>query len=231
MKIQKILFGLALLSVAVNTIGATPLLATVEIEVLASEANPLIEPSANLPLVAEDDVFSSAYYDTLAILGTTNRCSEFFGGPSTIEVFNQLIAKMRKDYFSSDIGIRMSGVTSNIFNTATNRKYRLFKQVTLNGNGAFYRSKYLNSIQSLPGIGTYRSDTREARVLMLLHELGHIVTADDGKWLLPNDGNDEKLSRRNSMEIEKICGNEIAHLGRAERKTESAAKADKVKPH
>jgi hypothetical protein len=224
MTVRKILFGLALLSVAVNTIGATPLLATVETEVLAHEPSPAVEPSTNLPLVLDDDVFSSAYYDTLAILSTTNRCSEFFGGASTIEIFNELIAKMRKDYFSSDIGIRMSGTTSNIVNTITNREYRLFKNVALNGNGPFYRSKYFNSVQSLPGIGTYKSDTREARVLMLLHELGHTVKADDGKWLLPNDGNDEKLSRRNSMEIEKVCGKEIANLARNEGKTDSQSR-------
>lgn len=231
MTLRKILFGLALLSVAMNTIGATPLLATLEPEVLAPPANPAAEPSPNLPLVLEDEVFSSAYYDVLAILSTTNRCSEFFGGSSTIDIFNELIAKMRKHYLSADIGIRMSGTTSSILNTITNREYRLFKNVAINANGAFYKSKYVNSFQSLPGIGTYKSDTREARVLMLLHELGHSVKADGGKWLLPDDGNDEKLSRRNSSEIEKVCGKEINTLRQTKGKAELTAKADNLQQH
>jgi hypothetical protein len=200
-----------------------------DVEIFPLATNRTLEPST-LPLVVEDDVFGSAYYDTLAILSTENRCSKFFGGPSTVDIFNQIIAKMRKDYFSANVGIRMSGTTVSVHDFQTNRAYRLFEKVIINGNGPFYRSRYPGSA-SLPGIGAYGPDTREARVLMLLHELGHIVTADDGKWLLPNDGNDEKLSRHNSMEIEKICGNEIANLGRAEGKTESAAKADNVKRH
>jgi hypothetical protein len=61
--------------------------------------------------------------------------------------------------------------------------------------------------------------------LMLLHELGHTIKSDDGKWLLPDDGGDDSLSRRNSMKIEKVCGAEISNRSRVEGKTEETAKA------
>jgi hypothetical protein len=230
MKVREILAGVALLSVALSTITANPVLRITEFEIFPGETVRTVEPSS-LPLVREDDVFSSAYYDTLAILRAGNRCSEFFGGASTVDIFDHLIGRMHKDYFSADIGIRMGGETENVLNTQTNRRYRMFEKVELNGNGPFYQSKYSDSAQPLPGIGTYGPDTREARVLMLLHELAHTIKSDEGKWLLPNDGDDESLSRRNSMKIEKICGEEISRLGGVEGKVEEMAKAGEVHHH
>jgi hypothetical protein len=230
MTAREIFFGLALLSVAINATAANPSLMTDTnsgSEIVSHEGS----PKTNLPLVLEDNVFSSAYYDVLDILSARNRCSEFFGGAATIDIFNRMVAKMRKNYFSANIGIRMSGKTENIIDRQTNRVYRLFEKVSINANGPFYRGKSFNFDQSLPGVGTYKPATREVRVLMLLHELGHAVTTDDGKWLLPNDGNDEDLSRSNSMKIETMCGKEIADLGRIEGKTEVAASAADAKDH
>jgi hypothetical protein len=227
MKIREILVGALLLPIALSTIAANPLPLRAEAEVLSHEAN-RASPSA-LPLVVADDVFSSAYYDTLAILRAGNRCSDFFGGASTVDIFDRLIARMHKDYFQADIGIRMGGETENILNTQTNRRYRMFEKVELNANGPFYQ-KYSDSAHTLPGIGTYGPDTREARVLMLLHELGHTIKSDEGKWLLPNDGDDESLSRRNSIKIEKVCGAEISNLGQAEGKAAQRAQDAEVNP-
>ena len=228
MKVREILIGIALLALALSSIAANPL--PVISDLFLSQPNVLVDPSA-LPLVLEDDVFGSAYYDTLAILRSENRCSEFFGGTSTVDIFDRLIAKMHKNYFSADIGIRMGGETENILDNQTNRRYRMFEKVELNGNGPFYKNKYSDSVRTLPGIGSYRPDTREARVLMLLHELGHTIKRDDGKWLLPNDGDDESLSRRNSLTVEKVCGEEISKLGRVEGKTDELANAAEASHH
>lgn len=228
MKIREILTGIALLALALSAIAANPL--PVISDSFPSQPNVPVDPSA-LPLVLEDDVFGSAYYDTLAILNSENRCSEFFGGTSTVDIFDRLIAKMQKNYFSADIGIRMGGETENIFDNQTNRRYRMFEKVELNGNGPFYKNKYSDSVRSLPGIGTYGPDTREARVLMLLHELGHTIKGDDGNWLLPNDGADESLSRRNSLKVEKVCGEEISKLGRVNGKTDELANVAEASHH
>src|SRR6185436_7440188 len=111
MKLRGLLIGTAMMSLTFISVKATTL--------------PL--PS---PLIAEDKILGSAYYDTLSILSTPNECSDFFGGASiSVEIFNSLISKVQKEYVASPIGIRMSGVTINVSNALTNSKYRLFDKV------------------------------------------------------------------------------------------------------
>lgn len=58
-----------------------------------------ITPTLPAPssLIAQDKVLASAYFDTLSILSTTNGCSAFFGGPkASVDIFNQLIGRVRK---------------------------------------------------------------------------------------------------------------------------------------
>lgn len=172
----------------------------------------VVEPSR---LIAEDKVLGSAYYDTLNILSTANSCSDFFGGSeASMDVFTKFISKVRKDYFSTSIGMRMSGPTTLIINSTTRSQYRLFDRVSLNTNGAFYRRKLSNIDYNVPGVGAFKPNTKEVRVLILLHELGHVMKGADGNWLLPDDGQSEELSRRNSQKIEDVCGEEIKSLGK-----------------
>jgi hypothetical protein len=161
-------------------------------------------------------VLGSAYYDTLSILSTNNACSDFFGGSAaSVDVFNRFIGKVRKDYFSASIGMRMTGSTTNMFNATTKIQYRLFERVLLNANGVFYRRRTSNVDPDLLGVGSFKPNTKEVRVLILLHELGHVMKGQDGNWLLPDDGQDEDLSRRNSRKIEEVCGDEIKKLSKA----------------
>lgn len=221
MRAREFLFGMALVLVAIDVTAAKP------------EPKPPTKPEdlesrergSKIDLVLKDDVFSSAYYDVVKILNSANPCSDFFGGPTTVDIFDRMVAQTQKNYLSADIGIRMSGKAANITDRQINRAFRLFEKVSINGNGPFYRGKRFNFAPSVPGVGSYKPATREARALMLLHELGHLVTTDDGKWLLPNDGSDEDLSRRNSTKVEEKCGKEIASLGKAEGKAEVTANA------
>jgi len=175
--------------------------------------NEVIPPS---PLIAQDKTFRDAYYDTLSILNGSNECSEFFGGPSkSVVAFNDLVARAKKEMFSSSIGIQMSGATTNVSSMATKSKYRLFDKVTINYNGPFYRHRSSESQPSMRGVGTFPPNTREVRVLMLLHELGHVVEVD-GKWLLPDDGLDADLSRSNTRKVENVCGDQIRNLGKGD---------------
>lgn len=176
-----------------------------------------ITPSVPSPLIEEDKILGEAYYNTLSILSTPNECSDFFGGSSaSVEIFNSLIGKVRKGYFSSSIGIRMSGKAVNVFNMETKRRYRLFDQVSINGNGPFYRRKHFVAQPSVPGVGSFEANTKEVRVLMFLHELGHIVKGQSGDWLLPDDGQDDVLSRDNTKKIEDVCGDQIRNLGKGD---------------
>ena len=77
------------------------------------------------------------------------------------------------------------------------------------------------SIEGSLRLGTYsaqsgnlRANTKEARVLILLHELGHVIEGADGRWLLPDDGKNEGLSRANSSKIEDVCDDQIRGLGK-----------------
>ena len=181
-----------------------------------------VTPPLPSPLLTEDKILGEAYYDTLNILNTPNQCSEFFGGASaSVDIFNELIANVRKEYFPSWIGIKMSGVV-NVSSMTSKRKYRLFEKVSINANGPFYRRRYLNAETNVPGIGRFAANTKEARVLMLLHELGHMVQGKSGDWLLPDDGNDEAQSRENTRKIEGVCVGQLKNLGKGDTTMNSA---------
>lgn len=210
MKLRELLFGAALLSLSVVSARAVTV--------------PL--PS---PLIEEDDVLGSAYYDTLDILGTSNKCSDFFGGSeASVDMFNGLIGRVRKEYFSPSIGIQMSGSTTNVFSLKTQKKYRLFDKVAINRNGPFYRSRHSGSQVSVPRVGRFAPNTKEARVLMFLHELGHVVQKDDGNWLLPNDGGDEGRSRDNTRKIEDVCVDQIKRLADSKLLVNPASRKDRL---
>jgi hypothetical protein len=209
---------------------ATPLMSLALISVLAKPLPPVVDrpdyiedassgdPNERLrpvlppapALVLEDKVLESVYYNALAILSTNNRCSDFFGGPSaSIEVFSRLMGQVRKDYYAPSVAMRMHGITVNTEDARTRARYRLFTKVSINANGAFYRRANFRSEQTVPGVGSFRPNTREVRLLILLHELGHMIRGLDGNWLLPDDGGNESLSRDNSRKIEKVCGDQI----------------------
>jgi hypothetical protein len=179
------------------------------------QANPIEIPVEASPLISRDKTLGAAYLNTLSILSTTNGCSLFFGGPAaSVEVFKQLVRKVRKDYFPTAIGIQMSGETVNISNVGSKTEYRLFDKVTINANGPFYQRQFSPSNIPLHSVGTFGPNTKEVRVLMLLHELGHVMKGKDGNWLLPDDGEDQSLSRLNSRKIEGACGEQIKALRR-----------------
>lgn len=167
------------------------------------------------PLITGDKVIRSAYYDALSILIENNRCSNFYGGSATaIDVFNRLFERAKKDYLDPGIGMRMSGGPISMLNTRTNLSYRMFDKISINRNGPFYKRKLSSSQLNISGVGSFAPDTREVRVLMLLHELGHLIKGADGNWLLPDDGKNQDLSIQNSRKIEAVCGDEIRSLNK-----------------
>ena len=197
MKLRRILLGMAIMAFSV---------------ISANAVAPL--PS---PLIAEDKILGEAYYDTLAILTSNSECSEFFGGAdSSISIFNHLIERVRKDYLAVTIGIQMSGAVTNAFNARTKSRYRVFDKVSINANGPFYQRRYTDNQATVPRVGKYSPNTREARALMLLHELGHVVEGKAGNWLLPDDGHDQSLSRDNTERIQEICGDQIKTLAKGD---------------
>lgn len=235
MRLREFLICIALMTVLLTTSNAAPsrVFSDAPGYDFGDHAPDPVEPSTNVtlpiapsPLISEDRVLGSAYYDTLSILSTTNRCSDFFGGPAAaVDVFNKLIGKVEKDRFSEHVAMRMSGPVTNLLNNISKLRYRIFDKVSINTKGPFYRTRFSDWYPLKPRIGTFEPNTKEVRVLILLHELGHLLRGDDGNWLLPNDGDNEDLSKMNSEKIKDVCGDQIKGL----RKAEAAAKLRRPK--
>ena len=167
-----------------------------------------------LQRVTKDAALDTAYKDTFSILSEDNTCSRFFGGDaSATYVFNKLAGQLRKSpLVHPSIGIRMSGAITYVSHHKSGLSYRLFEHATLNSTGPFYRKKIFPADRLVPDIGNFSPDTREARVLILLHELAHMMKGPDGQWLIPDDGGSPDQSNQNTAIIEANCGEQIKAL-------------------
>jgi len=236
MRLRELICGTAFMSFALITAAAAPMPDNCSVAGIGdavwptatADTRPPTEAPASVPAVTaavsslpsaiinEDRAIGSAYYDALSILMDRNPCSDFFGGSSlSLEVFNSLARRLKKDYYPVSVGMRMSGSITTVENARTKAAYRLFDKVSINANGPFYRSTSSRSEPTIPRIGKFRPSSREVRVLMLLHELGHLVKGVEGNWLLPDDGNDVEASSNNSRKIEDVCGDQIRELAKS----------------
>ena len=154
-----------------------------------------------------------AYLDTYSILSGDNRCGSFFGGKSSRLVLDELVIKLQDQVITDTrIGIRMSGNFIILLEPQEGLSYRIFERVELNSRGAFYRSKTFPSEPYVPNMGSFSPNTRQARVIILLHELAHMIKGKNGTWLIPDDGTTPQLSRQNTQTIEAQCGDRIRSL-------------------
>jgi hypothetical protein len=162
-----------------------------------------------LPSLAKLTPLDKAYLDAFSILREDNDCSRFYGGPRAIEALNLLKLQLKTSYFDHSIGLRMQGKTSYTINQLTGISYRLFEKAELNTNGAFYKTSISALDQRISRVGEFSANTREARVTILLHELGHLILTSDNHFVLPDDGNDSLTSSQNSRRVIEVCRREI----------------------
>jgi len=165
----------------------------------------------SLPNVNQLTPLDEAYLDAFSILRADNTCSAFYGGPAAIEVLNQLKLQLKPGLLDRSVAMRMSGSTTNHMSLHDTLSYRLFQKAELNLEGPFYRRSLYYSDLS---IGGFPPNTREARVTILLHELGHLIGTQDRQWLLPNDGAGEDLVRENTKRVIGVCSEQIRRLRR-----------------
>ena len=183
-----------------------------------SESGETISGAPPLPLsilpVRQVPHIREVYADALSILSESNTCSQFFGGSvSSIEVLNELVKRLKITFLDDRrIGIRMTGPVEERVVAQTHLPYRLFERTEVNGNGPFNKGRMFHGESSIPKVGNFPPNTREARVLILLHELGHLMKGADGHWLLPNDGYDEKQSEKNTALVLSRCKDQIKEL-------------------
>lgn len=174
---------------------------------------PAILP-APLTSSVKDQTLASAYRDVYAMLRADNSCSRFYGGSvAALTVFNSLAAQLKKDTIEdTSTGARMKGTTATVMNHQTGLTFRVFEKAVLNADGPFYQRRSHRTGRDFQRIGSYSSGTRQARALILLHELGHLMRGPEGRWLLPNDGEDSWLSQKNTLVVELQCREQLKEL-------------------
>lgn len=154
-----------------------------------------------------------AYLDAFTILREDNACSRLYGGPMAIEALNELTRKLRPAYLEKHIAVRMSGPTTMFRNAITGFSFRMFDKAEINMAGSFYRGNTPTG-GHVPLIANYQPNTRQTRVTLLLHELGHLVRREDKQWVLADDGNDIELSVKNTEHVVDVCRDEITAVTR-----------------
>jgi len=155
-------------------------------------------------LGSHKSVLERAYLDAFKILAGSNKCSDLLGGRRSITALNDLVKKLGTRNLSPSIAMQMSGTTTTYQSHLTGFTYRMFEKVDVNLNGLFFRGNFMNQPR-VPSIGGFSPNTREARVTVLLHELGHLVKGSDRLWLLPDDGNNELQSAANTGRVLDAC--------------------------
>jgi hypothetical protein len=157
-------------------------------------------------------LIEKAYLDAYTILKEDNSCSRFYSGPSAISALNQFVESLKPAYLNRTIALRMTGSTTSVQNNVTGRSYRLFEKAEINLNSSFYKGNTSLSEARSPTIGYFQPNTREARVTILLHELGHLLTKPNKEWVLPDDGADAEISRENTNRVINACRDQINGL-------------------
>lgn len=193
--------------------GQTSLAGPAEPDVSTKSVPSRYEPERlPLPTTRKLSEVEKTYLDAYNILKQDNACSRFFGGPGAIEALNQLTLQIRPAYLDRHIGMRMTGETTSVQNFNTGFRYRLFDKAEVNINGSFFQMNGLAGAPTIPLVGSFPPNSREARVTLLLHELGHLIPESDGPWVLRDDGNDAWRSRQNTQRVIGVCGKQIREL-------------------
>jgi hypothetical protein len=183
---------------------------------LPAKSNNVVSSGVRFTPVAHrgTEPLEQAFQDAISILSKNNSCSRFFGDTkTTAEVLRRLAIQFQLHLLrDSRTGIEMSGNFTYFDQTEKHAGYRLFAAATINTVGPFLKAKVFPAEPYVPPVGSFLPNTREARVLMLLHELAHLVKGQNGSWLIPDDGNAPALSKRNTELIESQCRQQILSL-------------------
>src|SRR5262249_34324376 len=173
------------------------------------------------PVKDVNSVISEAREQVMRILQSQNACTAWFQetDPDAAEIFDSLLYELdekgtseayrRRDEFGEILIKHPWGASA----PESGGKAAV---VTLNSNGPFFkhfaRMRTLSALGVIGSnenwdgqmVGPYPGNTREVRVLILLHELGHVIgrlPVDDASW------NGE--SSRNTAEVLRHCRHEI----------------------
>ena len=161
----------------------------------------------------KDFELTQAYSDVFQILSEQNSCSSFYGGTrNATTVLNDFMPHITSHRLLKELSFQMHGRPTIIHNPITGLSYRRFDIATVNSDGSFYKRR-TDSLRRFPAdVGSFPPGTRQARALILLHELGHLIENEDGEWLIPDDGHDGAVSNRNTLLVQRACRAQLATL-------------------
>ena len=168
----------------------------------------------NKPVVIEKDwSITQAYLDVFKILSNQNTCSDFYRGPRTATtVLNGFVRRVKSQSLLREVSFEMVGGPRIIRDPATGASYRLFEKTMVNTNGSFYQRR-ADPMRKFPSdVGNFAPGSRAARALILLHELGHLIQDENGEWLIPDDGFDNRQSKENTLRVQQACRKELNAL-------------------
>jgi RHS repeat-associated protein len=153
-------------------------------------------------------------YDIGQIFSGDSDCTRFFGGMEVAPYILQRLELQPGSLPNRDVGIQMTFPTT-ADGAYQNVQYRRpSTSGVVNTDGPFYSAFYPGTSDRRPNVGPYRAGTAQARVLMVLHEMAHMIRPPGGTgWLIPNDGplhpNYPNQSRENTQTVHDVCGDEI----------------------
>ncbi|HEX5891114.1 MAG TPA: hypothetical protein VFY61_20545 [Pyrinomonadaceae bacterium] len=164
-------------------------------------------------LVIKNWELNRAYSDVFKILSRPNTCSNFYGGPrAATTVLNDFLPKVKPRRLVREVSFQMSGKPRVIHNPEVKATYRLFDTAMVNSHGSFYQRRFEPFRKFPSDVGDFMPGTRQARALILLHELGHLIQGENGTWLIPDDGRDGSQSNRNTLRVQEACRAQLEAL-------------------
>jgi hypothetical protein len=173
----------------------------VAIEEVAAPSEP-----RRVVLVKKDWGLKQAYSDVFRILSQQNPCSSFYGGPrAATTVLNDFVVLVKPQPMLRQVTFQMVGTSRLIRDPATGASYRLFDRTLVNTDGSFYQRRVELMREYPSDIGAFAPGSRQARALILLHELGHLIQGENGDWLIPDDGHNGPQSKANTLRVQQAC--------------------------
>ena len=164
-------------------------------------------------LVKKDWSVAQAYSDVFKILSDDNPCSSFYGGPrAATTVLNDFVVLVKSQPMQREVTFQMVGTTRLLRDPATGASYRLFDRTLVNTNGSFYQRRVELMREYPSDIGNFAPGSRQARALILLHELGHLIQDENGDWLIPDDGHNGPQSKANTLRVQQACRVQLERL-------------------
>lgn len=167
---------------------------------------PSEEQPRRVVLVKKDWSLAQAYSDVFKILSDQNPCSSFYGGPrAATNVLNDFVVLVQSQPMQREVTFQMVGTPRLLRDLATGASYRLFERTLVNTNGSFYQRRVELMREYPSDIGDFAPGSRQARALILLHELGHLIQDENGDWLIPDDGHNGPQSKANTLRVQQAC--------------------------